>query len=408
MKSRRLAILLLLASWAQASHAANLPSFQALLDAAPAGGTLRPAPGIYAGPATLNKPLLIDGGGKVTIDGGATGSVLILATNGATVRGLVLRNTGQSHDRVDAAVTISGDDNRVEDNVIDDALFGIHLKQANRNLVKNNRIRSKAVESALRGDGIRLWNSVENRIEGNDIDRVRDLTVMNSPRNLIAGNSIRNARYAMQFVFSPDSVVDNNTLSGNVTGIVVLNSDNVVVRNNRIFHSMEASSAGVAVKKSGEVRVEGNEIVHCAVGVLADSPINPEDKLILRNNRIAHNTTGMQFYGERGGHIIHGNSFEKNLSQVVVFGGGNATDNEWHGNYWDDYEGFDLDRNGTGDKPYELYAYADRIWMENPKARFFRNSPMLELLDFLERLAPFSAPDMLLRDPAPRFRKPAK
>jgi nitrous oxidase accessory protein len=292
---------------------------------------------------------------------------------------------------VDAAITISGDDNRVEDNTIANVLFGIHLRQANRNLVKHNRIRSKPVEASLRGDGIRLWNSVENRIEGNDIDGVRDLTIMNSPRNHITGNTIRDARYAMQFVFSPDSVVENNTLSHNVTGIVVLNSDSVMVRRNRIMHSMQSSSAGVAVKKSGRVRVEGNEIVHCAVGVLADSPIDQEESLILLDNRLAHNTIGMQFYGERGGHVIRGNSFEKNLSQVVVFGSdrANAQGNEWHGNYWDDYEGFDLNHDGIGDKPYELYAWADRIWMENPKARFFRNAPALELLDFLERLAPF-------------------
>jgi nitrous oxidase accessory protein len=41
-------------------------------------------------------------------------------------------------------------------------------------------------------------------------------------------------------------------------------------------------------------------------------------------------------------------------------------------------------------------------WKSRP--RFFRNSPVLELLDFLERLAPFSAPSLILRDAAPRLR----
>jgi nitrous oxidase accessory protein len=382
------------------------PSLQAQIDAAPSGTILRPAPGVYSAPLTLTKPLTLDGGGKVTIDAGGSGSALFVATDNATVRGLTLRNTGQSHDQVDAAITVTGNHNRIEDNHIDDALFGIHLKQANHNLIKGNRIRSKAVEASLRGDGVRLWNSVENRIEGNTIDGVRDITIMNSPRNRIIGNTIRHARYSMQLVFSPHSLIEGNTLSESITGIVIINSDNVSVRRNRIMHLMETSSSGVAVKRSGEALVEGNEIVHCAVGILADSPINPDEKLIINNNRIAHNTTGMQFYGERGGHQIHANSFEKNLTQVVVFGAGNAQANDWLGNYWDDYEGFDLDKDGVGDKPHELYAYADRIWMEQPKARFFRNAPVLELLDFLERLAPFSAPDMLLRDPAPRFNKP--
>lgn len=42
--------------------------------------------------------------------------------------------------------------------------------------------------------------------------------------------------------------------------------------------------------------------------------------------------------------------------------------------------------------------------METPLAAFFRNSPVLEMLDFLERLAPFSSPHRVLRDPAPRMR----
>jgi nitrous oxidase accessory protein len=32
----------------------------------------------------------------------------------------------------------------------------------------------------------------------------------------------------------------------------------------------------------------------------------------------------------------------------------------------------------------------------------------MELLDFLERLAPFSSPDLILRDEKPRFVKPER
>jgi nitrous oxidase accessory protein len=56
---------------------------------------------------------------------------------------------------------------------------------------------------------------------------------------------------------------------------------------------------------------------------------------------------------------------------------------------------------GVGDRPYELYSYADRIWMDVPYAQFFKGSPVLEVLDFLERLAPFTDPDMILRDEKP-------
>lgn len=387
--------------------AAAYPAFQDLIDATPAGGTLRPLPGAYAGPAQISRPIVIEGAGQVTLDGRGAGSVLVVNTSGAVVRGLRLTHTGTSHDRLDAAIAVNGNDNLIEGNVIDDALFGISLKQANRNTVRGNRIRSKPAELALRGESIRLWYSMDNLIEGNRIDQTRDLTLMNSPRNRVIGNTIDNSRYGIHLIFSPDSAVERNALSHTSTGIVVLDSARVAVRRNRIFHSLGVSGGGVVFKKSAAGLAENNEIVHCAVGILADSPIEQEDRMMLIGNRLAHNVIGIQFVGERGGHVVRNNSFENNLLHVAMaFGSGDAGKNDWRGNYWDDYQGFDRNNDGVGDTSYEIYAYADRIWMEIPPARFFRNSPALELVDFLERLAPFSSPDMLLRDSSPLFNKP--
>jgi nitrous oxidase accessory protein len=44
--------------------------------------------------------------------------------------------------------------------------------------------------------------------------------------------------------------------------------------------------------------------------------------------------------------------------------------------------------------------------MAVPPAAFFRASPLLEVIDFLDRLAPFSSPTLILRDEDPRFDPP--
>ena len=62
-------------------------SLQPLIDAAPAGGTLRLPPGSYAGPATIARPLTLDGGGKAVIIGDGKSTVLAVAANGVTLRG---------------------------------------------------------------------------------------------------------------------------------------------------------------------------------------------------------------------------------------------------------------------------------------------------------------------------------
>ncbi|HLO61850.1 MAG TPA: nitrous oxide reductase family maturation protein NosD [Azonexus sp.] len=379
---------------------------QAWLDTALPGSVLRLPAGTYRGPGLIDKPLTVEGNGLVIVDGGGKGTVLTIKADHVTVRGLVLRGSGGSHDSIDGGIMAEGNRLLIENNVVEDVLFGISLHKTNDSVVRGNRIRSRPVDPADRGDGLRLWYSTGNRIENNDIAQIRDVTVSNAPRNRYTGNTIRDSRRAFNFLFAHRSLVEGNLLDKNSTGIVALNSDGLIIRNNRILHAMDASGAGVALKETSAALVQDNEIVHCAHGIMADSPMNPINRIVFINNTIAHNVTGVYFYGAKGGHIAINNTFKSNLWPVTIIGDGDPMNDIWWGNSWDTYEGFDLDGDGFGDRPHELHVWADRIWLETPKAAFFRNSPVLELLDFLERLAPFSAPSLVLRDTAPRMRKP--
>ncbi len=404
MRFLRLAFLFCLAPALPALAALPL---QPWLDTALPGARILLPPGVYQGPAVITKPLTLEGDSQVVIDAGGHGTVLTVKADRVTLRGLTLRGSGNSHDQLDGGLMAEGSELLIENNVIEDVLFGISLHKTTDSLVRGNRIRSRAVDSADRGDGLRLWYSSGNRIENNDIAQIRDITVTNSPRNRFTGNTIRDSRRAFNFLFSHRSIVERNRLEKNSTGIIALNSDGLTIRNNRILHAMDASGAGIALKETSAALIIGNEIVHCAHGIMADSPMNPINRIVFLDNLVAHNITGVYFYGAKGGHIAIGNTFRSNLWPVTIIGDGDPMNDTWWGNYWDSYEGFDQDGDGFGDRPYDLLAYADRIWMETPAARFFRNTPVLELLDFLERLAPFSAPALILRDTAPLM-KPAR
>lgn len=398
MKAFWLSAFLALPAWAA------LP-LQPLIDATPAGGTLRPAAGLYAGPVVIERPMVIDGGSKVSVDAGNRGTVLTVRASGVTIRGLRLTGSGETHDGIDAGLAIEGHDNLVDGNVLDEVFFGIHIKGGNRNRIRDNRVTGKNLSLGLRGDGLRIWNGRDNEITGNEFRRVRDLTLANSPDNRVANNRLVDARYAMHIVFSPRTRVEGNIIERTGTGIVAMYSTDLIVRGNRISHALDGGGAALTFKDSGGALVENNEVVHCAVGLMADAPVNAELTHVIRNNRFAHNITGMSFYGEKGGHRILDNHFDNNLTQVSISAPGVGEANVWRGNHWSDYQGFDRDGDGIGDTPYELWLYADRLWMELPKAKFFANSPSLELLDFLERLAPFSSPNLILRDSLPRLRR---
>ena len=385
----------------------GLKPFQILVDAAPAGSTLRPPPGAYSGPVVMTKPLIIDGGGQVTIDAGDRGTVFSLQTDGAVLRGLHLTGSGDSHDTDDSCLDVRGHRNVIENLVIDNCLFGIDLKQSSDSVIRNNKVRSKPRELGVRGDGLRLWYSDRNLVEGNEVADSRDMVAWYSHENVYRGNVGMRSRYSIHFMFANNNIVEGNRFYDNSVGVYFMYTEGGVMRNNLISHATSATGMAIGFKEASNALIEGNEIIYCAVGIGSDlSPFQPDSKIWLRNNRFAFNGIAVKLTSELGGNVVTDNIFEGNLTNVVQAGRGKSGLNEWRGNYWDDYQGFDRDGNGAGDTAYELYAYADQIWIELPPAKFFKTAPVMELLDFLERLAPFSSPELTLKDDRPRFLKP--
>ena len=389
----------------------GLQPFQELVDAAEPGSILRPPPGVYAGPVDVNKQLTIEGNGAVTIDAGDKGTVMTLNADDSVVRGLRLTGSGASHDTDDACLDVRGNRNVIEDVTADNCLFGIDLKQSSRSVVRNNRISSKQLDLGVRGDGLRLWYSNDNLIEGNEVVDSRDMVAWYSHRNVYRGNIGQRSRYSIHFMFADDNIVENNHFKDNAVGVYFMYTHGGVARGNIITHSTGATGMGIGFKEASDVLIENNEIIYCGVGVSSDlSPFEPDSSVEFIGNRFAYNGIGVMFNSELGGNNLRDNVFEGNLTDVSY--GGRSDDNPhknfWEGNYWDTYQGFDVNGDGIGDTPHEFYAWADQLWMEFPMATFFRASPVLELLDFLERLAPFSSPALILRDEKPHFNKPLR
>ncbi len=399
---KTLAVYLLCLNISLVANAADLPRFQDLVDAAEPNSTLIPPPGVYAGPVVLDYPLTIDGKSKVTIDGGGEGSIIYVDTDGAVLKNLRLTNSGNSHNDIDAGVQVRGNFNVIKDNVIDDCLFGIDMQQSNHNIVRRNRISSKDVELGVRGDSVRLWYSFNNKITDNIIRHSRDMVVWYSADNTIARNDARHGRYSLHFMYSRFNDVDSNYYENNSVGIFLMYSDSVVIRNNYIAYANGPTGMGVGFKETSDVEIFDNQILYCATGIYIDvSPYDPEATNRIHDNVIAYTSIAIDFLNDWTGNIFDSNSFMNNQIQISVAGGKTANRNSWNNNYWDDYEGFDLDNDGIGDTAYEQFGYADRIWMDVPVARFFQGTPVMAVIDFLERLAPFSTPDLLVRDESP-------
>ncbi len=376
---------------------------QPLIDATPAGTTLRPEPRLYAGPAANVKPMVLRGGGRATVDGGGVGTVLAVEADGVTVSGLTLRGSGDRNDGIDAALRLAGANGIVEDLVIEDCLYGIQLQQANGNTVRRNRIASKNLPEERRGDAVRLWYSTGNLIEANDISRVRDGFAIHAPGNRLVGNTVADSRYGVQILQSTDIEIRANRFDGNAVGVMVVFSEDVAIEGNFIRSGRDIAGQGLVLKDASRVRVLDNDLVANSVAVYLDgSPGDPDDINLFRANRIAFSGTAVMLHSTLAGNVFEVNAFTGNHGEVVVRGGGTALKSVWRDNHWDAFEGFDRDGDGIGDTPFEVWAWADRLWMDVPDAQFFRSSPTLSLIDLAERLTLATEPRLILRDPKPR------
>lgn len=387
----------------------GLTPFQKFVDDAPAGSELRIPAGSYAGPVHVKKPLTIIGEGKVVIDGGDKGTVFVIETNSASLRNVTITGSGDSHDSDDGCLNVRGHGNTIEGVRLESCLFGLDLKQSDHNVVRGNFIRSKPFDLGVRGDGLRLWYSHHNLIENNEVVDTRDMVAWYSSHNVFRGNVGRRSRYSIHFMFANDNIVENNKFYDNAVGVYFMYMEGGVARNNLISHATGATGMAFGFKESSNITIENNEIIYCAVGIGSDlSPFQPDTTIRFTGNRFAYNGIAVQLTSELGGNVFNDNVFEGNLTDIFQAGRGKGDMNKWSKNFFDTYQGFDRNKDGIGDKTHEHYAYADQIWMEIPEARFFKTAPVMELLDFLERLAPFSSPELQLRDEQPRFLKPAR
>ncbi len=380
---------------------------QDAIDNAPKGSKLELPAGIYRGNVVIDKPLIIDGKDqKAIIEGDGKGTVVTIKSPFVTLKNLTIRHSGAEHERVDAGVALK---NVHHCNILHcdlkDVLFGIDMQQSSDCNVSYNQISSKPFDLGLRGDAIRLWYSNDNTLTHNTISKARDFVVWYSHGNLIANNYGEYGRYSLHFMYTGKNIVKENEFVHNSVGIFFMYSQDTIATGNIIKNSLGTTGLGIGLKDCSNYTITDNKILYCARGLYIDrSPFEPDTFNHIEHNFILYNSEGVHFHSLSLNNIFKNNIIKGNIDTVVNDSyNTRITQNKWDGNYWDDYQGFDKNGDGIGDTPYNLYYYADKMWLLNPNVKFFYGSPVISILNFLAKLAPISEPVKLLTDPHPKM-----
>lgn len=380
---------------------------QAVIDSAKAGSKIELPKGVFEGNIVINKPLIIVGQGKETVIKGINkGTVIKIRSSNVVIENLTIIDSGSRHEDVDAAISIK--DAKfctIKNCIIKNCLFGIDLQNVKNSTIENNLITSKDFPLGIRGDGIRLWYSNDNILRKNRLYKSRDFVIWYSHGNIIEENVGEYGRYSLHFMYAGKNIVKKNFYKHNSVGIFFMYSKDTIAKENIVISSLGTTGIGIGLKDASNFTIKNNTILYCAKGFYIDrSPFEPDMSNKIVNNKILYNSIGMHFHSLSINNIIKGNIFKGNIDNVFDdSGGGNihSIKNHWEMNFWDDYQGFDSDGDGIGDIPYNLYYYADKMWLLNPNIKFFYGSPVITILNFLAKLAPFSEPIKILSDPKP-------
>ena len=281
-------------------------------------------------------------------------------------------------------------------------MFALYLQESPGCTVRRNRIRGTGARESQSGNAIHLWYSPDAVVEDNVVTGHRDGIYLEfSERGRVRGNqSTGNRRYGLHFMFSHDASYEGNTFDRNGAGVAVMYSRGVTMHDNTFARSRGPASYGLLLKDISDGSLTGNRFEENTVGIWSEGAA----RLEIRGNRFRGNGWAIRLMANTEDCRFEGNSFEANTFDVAT--NGRQHSSVFHGNWWDAYRGYDLDRDGTGDVPFRpvrLFAYLVERY---PPALVVNRSLFVGLLDAAERVLPVLSPEALT-DQAPLTRSPA-
>ena len=382
---------------------------QETIDRAPVGATLKLPTGTYSGNIVINKPLtLIGKTKKVIIKGEGKGTVITVNSSNVVLKNLHITNSGERMENLDAAIELHHvNECKISHCTITDSLYGIDMNMVNDSIISDNHITSKKFDISLRGDALKIWYAKNNVIKNNTIDMARDVTLTYAHHNLIEGNTFLNNRFGLHLSMSHHNTIKNNTFKYNSVGILLMGIKDTNVSNNQILSSKGAAGIAVLADKVSNFHFEHNTIKYNAKALYIDTKGSEIGKQrFISYNIFAHNAEALHFHTSIKNNVITHNTIEGNMDDVVKdTRDGYTRNNIIKYNYWDRYEGFDKNADNIGDNHHKNFIYGDQLWQFDHQAKFFYGTPIMSIMDFLFRVAPFIRPILLLEDTQPLIKR---
>jgi nitrous oxidase accessory protein len=360
------------------------------------GDTILLQKGIYKeGNIIINKSIRLIGIDQPVLDGENKYEILTISGNSILVKGIHFKNSGYSSTNDFASINLVDAQNAIiENNLIEHAYFAIHVANSNNSIIRNNIIKGTPKTEQTSGNAIHLWKCDQMIIEDNDVEGHRDGIYFEFvTHSYILGNkSHNNIRYGLHFMFSNnDSYLDNSFID-NGAGVAVMYSHHVLMQGNTFNHNWGPNSYGILLKEISDAYILKNSFIQNTMGILMEST----NRIDIGLNEFNSNGWALRIQASCNENNIYYNNFNGNTFEAAT--NGSLMLNKFYSNYWDRYEGYDLDKDGFGDVPYHPLSMYSMVIEQNPNAVILLRSFMVSLLDKAEKAIPSITPEQLIDD----------
>jgi len=365
--------------------------------------TVRVEAGTWTEPTiVIDRPLTLLGAPGAHILGTGGYELLVIEADSVTVSGFTFSGVDRTFMEDRAAIRLQDAAAcRVTDNTFRDVFFGIYMARATDCHIENNTLRAQITSETTGGNAIHAWYSKRLTVAGNQIDGFRDGIYLEftDDSHVTSNTSTNNLRYGLHFMFADRNAYADNVFSDNRAGVAVMYADGITMQRNVFRRAWGASSYGLLLKEIRRGEVMDNTFDGNSVALLVEST----DHMVFGGNTFAENGWGIKLMASAISNVFSDNTFRGNTFDVST--NSRTLDSSFEGNFWDTYEGYDLDRDGRGDVAHRPVTLFSVLVERHEPVMYLHRSLLVDLLNVAERMLPVLTPTDLA-DPLPRMRPP--
>lgn len=371
-------------------------SISEAVNAANKGDTIVIYEGVYReGNIVIKNAMTIIGKGNAILDGEQKYEILTIYADDVHVSGLKLINTGTGSIKDIAAIkVINGKRVTIKNNIFENTFFGVHFSNSSHSHIVNNQFKANGKGEHDIGNGIHLWKCEYITIDNNRVQGHRDGIYFEFvTKSLIINNySSGNVRYGLHFMFSHEDEYRNNSFVDNGAGVAVMYTKNVKMYNNTFKENWGSASYGLLLKDISDSDVTNNVFLKNTIAIHLEGVSRTK----FEKNNFNENGYAIRLQASSDGNTFTKNNFSSNTFDVAT--NGTMVLNKMSFNYWDKYQGYDLDKDGIGDIPFRPVNIYAMIVERIPSAVLLWRSLLVMLLDRAEKALPVATPENLKDD----------